>query len=162
MTTRLDEITAADVMSRVLVTVEPSETPLMAWELMRRSQIRHLPVVDRDGHVEGVVTRELIATCWGGGPATLERQTVGELIGHARRPRVCLDTPLPQIAATMLDARCDAVPVVSENGTLLGLITAVDMLAVIAGRPAKERVAPDTTPALFRIEPVLHPPATGR
>lgn len=162
MIAELTGLTAADVMSRVLVTVEATETPLMAWELMRRSAVRHLPVVDRDGHVEGVITRERIAARWGGGPETMDQLTVGELIACERRPRVCLDTPLPQVAATMLDARCDAVPVVSESGMLLGLITAVDMLAVIAGRPPKERVSPDTTPALFRMEPVVHPPRTGR
>lgn len=158
----LAKLTAADVMSRVLVTVEEGETPLMAWELMRRSEVHHLPVVDRRGRVEGIVTREAIAARWGGGPETMGRQPVGELLSHERRPRVCPDTPLPQVAATMLDARCDAVPVVAEDGTLLGLITTVDLLAVIAGRPPKERVGLDTTPALFRIEPVLHPPRTGR
>jgi CBS domain-containing protein len=158
MTIRTDELTAADVMSRVLVTVEADETPLMAWELMRRSQVHHLPVVDREGHVEGILTREAIAARWGGGPETMDRQPVGELLGCERRPRVCPGTPVPQVAATMLDARCDAVPVVSETGALLGLITAVDLLAVLAGRPIRERVSPDTTPALFRMEPVLHPP----
>jgi len=69
---------------------------------------------------------------------------------------------VPQVAATMLDAHCDAVPVVADDGTLLGLITSVDLLAVLAGRPPKERVGPDITPALFRMEPVLHPPGSGR
>jgi CBS-domain-containing membrane protein len=162
MTPELERLTAGDVMSRVLVTVEPSETPLMAWELMRRSEVHHLPVVDRTGKVAGVISREAIAGNWYGGPETLARRQVGELIGRERRPRVCVDTPLPQVAATMLDSGCDAVPVVGEGGTLLGLITAVDMLAVVAGRPPKERVGADTTPALFRMEPVLHPPGATR
>ncbi|MFO7252005.1 MAG: CBS domain-containing protein [Actinomycetes bacterium] len=156
-------LTARDVMSRVLVTVDPNESPLLAWELMRRSEVRHLPVVDREGKVAGVLSREMIAAQWGGGgPDELNRRPVGELLTHERRPRVMVDTPVPDVAATMLDARCDAVPVVAEDGTLLGLITAVDLLAVLAGRPPKERVGGDITPALFRMEPVLHPPQTGR
>ncbi|GGM89540.1 hypothetical protein GCM10010106_41230 [Thermopolyspora flexuosa] len=159
----LDRLTAGDVMSRVLVTVEPTESPLLAWELMRRSEVRHLPVVDREGKVEGVLSREMLAARWGGGgPDELNRRPVGELLALERRPRVCVDTPVPQVAATMLDAHCDAVPVVAEDGTLLGLITSVDLLAVLAGRPPKERVGPDITPALFRMEPVLHPPGSGR
>lgn len=157
-----DRMTAADVMSRMLVTVEPTESPLLAWELMRRSEVHHLPVVDRQGKVLGVVTRETIAAHWGGGPEVLGARPVGDLVAGERRPRVCPDTPLPRVAATMLDARCDAVPVVSPDGTLLGLITSVDLLAVLAGRPPRERVGADTTPALFRIEPVLHPPVAGR
>ena len=93
MTTRTDELTAADVMSRVLVTVEADESPLMAWELMRRAQVHHLPVVDREGHVEGIITRETIAARWGGGPETMDRQPVGELLGCERHMAARPATP---------------------------------------------------------------------
>ena len=76
----MKDLTAGDVMSRVLVTVEADESPLMAWELMARSHVHHLPVVDRAGKVAGIVTREDIAANWSGGPAILDRHPVGELV----------------------------------------------------------------------------------
>jgi CBS-domain-containing membrane protein len=81
-------LTAGDVMSRGLITVEADESPLMAWELMRHTHVHHLPVVDRDGHVEGIISREDLAANWGGGPATLEARRVGELLSRESRPRV--------------------------------------------------------------------------
>ena len=86
----MKDLTAGDVMSRVLVTVEADESPLMAWELMARSHVHHLPVVDRAGKVAGIVTREDIAANWSGGPAILDRHPVGELVAGEGRPRVSM------------------------------------------------------------------------
>lgn len=64
----VETMTASDVMSRTLVTVEPDESPLMAWELMRRAGVHHLPVVDAESRILGVLGRDDLASHWSGGP----------------------------------------------------------------------------------------------
>lgn len=152
------ELTAAQVMSRVLVAVTPDESPLLAWELMRRAGVHHLPVVE-GRHVIGVLTREDLATTWSGGPAAQSGQRVGALLTGRRRPRVAPGDPLKRVAVVMLDAGCDAVPVVGDRG-IVGLITARDVLAAVAGRVRpRERDASaepgELVTGMFHLQPVL-------
>ncbi|GII05848.1 CBS domain-containing protein [Planobispora takensis] len=51
-----EALTAGQVMSRVLVTIPPEESPLMAWEPMRRAEVHHLPVLDGRGRLIGMIT----------------------------------------------------------------------------------------------------------
>ncbi|MGR6917905.1 CBS domain-containing protein [[Actinomadura] parvosata] len=153
----VETLTAGQVMSRVLVVVKPEESPLMAWELMRRAGVHHLPVVD-GRYVLGILTRERLAATWSGGPQEQSSRPVRALLGPGPVPRVRRDTPLSRVAARMLDAGCDAVPVVSGEG-LVGLVTARDVLAAVAGRtesaegPADE--SGEVMTGMFHLEPVL-------
>lgn len=88
----LDRLTAADVMSRVLVTVGPEESPLIAWEIMRRGGVHHLPVIDDRLRLHGVLTREQVAAHWSGGPAVQSAGQVRDLLA-AGRARTCRPPP---------------------------------------------------------------------
>jgi len=52
----LGELRCADIMSHPPMAVEPGVALQEAWALMRREQIKALPVVDAQGRVEGIVT----------------------------------------------------------------------------------------------------------
>lgn len=153
----IETLTAVDVMSRVLVTVKPDESPLMAWELMRRAGVHHLPVVDANSRVLGVLEREDVAAHWSGGPAEQSNVQVRQLLGTRRCQHVTPDRPLAVVAAAMIDSGIDVVPVVGSMGTLEGLVTATDVLRVVAGRPRSATGPTEVTPGLFRLEPVLPP-----
>ncbi|MEV0354144.1 CBS domain-containing protein [Nonomuraea sp. NPDC050680] len=146
-------LTAKQAMSRILVAIRPEESPLMAWEMMRRGEVHHLPVVE-DGHVLGVLTREDVAASWSGGLEEQSRRQVRGLLGGRRRPRVQPDTSLPEVAAVMLDAGCDALPVVSKEG-LIGLITARDVLAAVAGRVRAVDRPGEVVTGMFHLDPIL-------
>ncbi|SEH02440.1 CBS domain-containing membrane protein [Nonomuraea solani] len=149
----VESLTAAQVMSRILVAVKPAESPLMAWELMRRAGVHHLPVVDGP-HVLGLLTREDLAASWSGGPQEQSTRHVRDLLDPARRPRVRPETPLTQVAAVMLDAGVDAVPVLSGDG-LIGLISARDVLSAVAGRVVPSQEPSEVITGMFHLEPVL-------
>ncbi|MFC4536049.1 HPP family protein [Sphaerisporangium dianthi] len=153
----IESMTAADVMSRVVVTVRPDESPLMAWELMRRGGVHHLPVVDAHSHVLGVLKREDIASHWSGGPAEQSSGQVRQLLGSRRCPHVARETAVSCIAATMVDSCVDVVPVVGAAGTLEGLVTATDVLRAVAGRQMPATGPSEVVAGLFRLEPVLPP-----
>jgi CBS domain-containing protein len=50
-------VTLADVMTRNPDTMPPGRTAIEALRLMRDGGFRHVPVVSRDGRIEGVVSR---------------------------------------------------------------------------------------------------------
>lgn len=126
-----------DLMSRGVVTIDAAESCHVAVERMHRSKVRHLPVVDGDQRLVGVVTdRDL--------RHYLFRQGVFEDMGAAgveRRLRavpvsevmsrtvvsVGPDEPLDQAARHMLDDKVGSLPVV-ENGRPIGIITETDLL----------------------------------
>ncbi|WP_432925372.1 CBS domain-containing protein [Microbispora sp. CA-135349] len=156
----VETMTASEVMSRTLVTVEPEESPLMAWELMWRAGVHHLPVVDACSRLVGVLTREDVAAHWSGGPAEQSLAAVRTLVRGRCCPRVAPDAPLREIAALMTDADCGAVPVLGPDDVLRGLVTTTDVLMALAGRTARPAGGPtDVKGGLFRLEPV--PPVTG-
>ncbi|MEO3811592.1 CBS domain-containing protein [Sphaerisporangium sp. B11E5] len=152
--------TAADVMSRDVVTVTPEESPLMAWELMRRAEVHHIPVIGEDQRLYGILTLETLAMEWQGSPGDMARRQVRDLLPYGRLPRVLCQDPLDVVAAAMLDARLDAVPVVDEHGRVAGLVTSVDVLRAVAGRVTPTAVESDVHPVLFRLQPVLPLPLT--
>jgi CBS domain-containing protein len=55
-TTDLAVLKVSEVMSRELVTARCNDAVLDSLELMRDKGIRRLPVVDQEGHLEGILT----------------------------------------------------------------------------------------------------------
>jgi CBS domain-containing protein len=154
MTSTFEDSLVADVMSTEVLTVGAEETTLMAWELMRQGGYHHVPVVSADGRCIGVLDAETMAAAWDGGGPDRMRMPVSTVVGHRTPPRVRESDSVAATARTMLEARADFVAVTDTDDRLVGLVTARDLVAAVAGRrhPA---AAGHIRPALYRIEPVL-------
>jgi CBS domain-containing protein len=155
MTSTLEERPVVEVMSTEVLTVADTETTLMAWELMRQGGYHHVPVVDADGRCVGVLDAETMAAAWDGGGPDRMRKPVSTVVGGRALPRVGTDDSLATAARTMLAAQLDFVPVTDDDEQLVGLVTARDLIATVAGRKAKTGACHVNRPALYRIEPVL-------
>jgi acetoin utilization protein AcuB len=122
--------TAADVMSAPVVTVSVNDSLWEAWSLLYRSGFRHLVVVD-GLRVRGVLDDRRITAEWPIGALGPHHRTVGEVV--TRRVHCVLpETPVRVLAGVMLDDRTDAVPVVTQGGEILGLVTTTDLLRELA------------------------------
>jgi CBS domain-containing protein len=155
MTMSFEESLVADVMSTEVLTVSGEETTLMAWELMRQGGYHHVPVVSGDGHCIGVLDAETMASVWDGGGPDRMRMPVSTVVGRRPVPHVTVSHSVAATARAMLAAQQDFVAVVDGQQRLVGLVTAHDLVAAVAGwrhRPAATHVK---QPALYRIEPVL-------
>jgi CBS domain-containing protein len=128
----VDDLPAAALMSTPVVAVGPDHDVSTAWETLRKRHIHHLPVV-QDGRVVGVLDDRTIAAHWPvGGPDAPHQMRVGAITrlgAHCVLPQ----TPVRIIAQVMHRTRADAVPVVTPEGELLGLVTAADLVAALAG-----------------------------
>lgn len=54
--TNIGELTVGDVMTREVISVEPGASLIKAIHIMAKHGIRHLPVLDRDGKLMGIVS----------------------------------------------------------------------------------------------------------
>jgi len=131
------------VMTREVVTTEPSRSVQTAARLMRDGHFRHLPVVSC-GRLVGIVSDRDVT-------AGQERRTVGELM---RPDVICVapDTPIEVAARLMLDNKIGALPVVENGGHApAGIVTQTDLFEVLARLLGGE--GPSTRLELRLIDP---------
>jgi acetoin utilization protein AcuB len=136
-----------DIMSKNPITIEPDAPVGTAIAVMVERKIRHLPVVDEQGAVVGIITdRDLrnVALAPAVEPylsaaarrrlrgigATLENLRVKDVMtGHAITTKP--DMALSQAAALMLEQHIGSLPVI-DNGKLVGIITDRDAVKALA------------------------------
>jgi acetoin utilization protein AcuB len=136
-----------DVMSPHPLTIDP-EAPLeTAVSAMRERRVRHLPVVDDQGRLIGIVTdRDLRSAMFGPAiadylPGTPQGRLqamvsgLGEvLVRHVMTWGVVTigpEAPVAQAAAMMVTSRIGSLPVV-EDKRLVGMVTEHDVLKALA------------------------------
>src|SRR5581483_951192 len=117
------EMRLEEIMTSPVVTIGPEEPARSAWSLMQRERIRHLVVLDR-GRVVGVLSERDLG---GPGGAALRR---GRLAGELMTSQVASAKPsttLRQAANIMSGRLIGSLPVI-EDGRVVGIVTATDVL----------------------------------
>jgi CBS-domain-containing membrane protein len=143
--------TAADLMSRDVVTIPEAMSLKAAASLLYRSSISGAPVVDAEGRCVGVLsTKDFLAWVQEGGqarPAPPDRQGVycawqvvdaGPLpvdeVRHHMTPDPVTVTPgtaLGDLARTLLDGHIHRVIVLDEQRRPVGVVSSTDILAAV-------------------------------
>ncbi len=126
--------TAADAMNRRPPIADRNTSLWGAWERLRGADNRHLVVVDSHLHPVGVLEDRDIALRWPPGPFDAHRIPLQRLLRGRSRPRVHIEDDLATVARTMVAAQADAVPVVDDDGRVVGLVTARHCVELIASR----------------------------
>ncbi|WP_241557966.1 HPP family protein [Falsirhodobacter deserti] len=151
---RSGDLTAADIMSRDLVTVGP-DTPLgEVANLFRDHGFTSLPVVQEGDKFLGVIfqihlirrAREDVFRLDRGFGSAMKRLLDSRLTTPVRAadimgtamPRATTGTPVAALLPMMADGICDAVPVL-ERGRIVGIVTRTDMIAALARRSLSAR-----------------------
>lgn len=122
------KVLVRDIMSQPVLTVETDETLWDAWQLLFVSGLRHLVVIDKLGLSVGVLSdRNILAEV----PATAEHlssKLVSDVL--ARVPVVAIGPRADprEAAAVMARATSEAVPVIEEDGRLVGIVTESDLV----------------------------------
>lgn len=145
---RFGEVTCAEIMSRDVVAVEFGTSLQDAWSLLRRHQIRALPVLDPARRVIGMATdldfmasadldvfdglaarfRRIIRT-----PTTVytdRPEAVGQIM-RRNVPTVAEDTHIVELVPLMADAGQRHIAVVDARRKLSGIISQSDLVAAL-------------------------------
>lgn len=128
-----------DLMTFPVTTLKPSDKLTTAADVMQLGRIRHLPVVDEDDQVVGVVTQRdlfhsalLKALGYGTkGALKLQSMFVVKDAMHTEVVTTSPDTPARDAARLMLDRKIGCLPVL-EGGRLVGILTEADFVALVA------------------------------
>jgi CBS domain-containing protein len=133
------QLAVRDLMSNEVVTLGRNEALSIADRIMNLGRIRHLPVLDENGALCGIVSqrdlfRGALASALGyGGFAQqklLNTLLVKEVMAteiHTTTP----DTPLADAACLMFEQKVGCLPVV-DGGKLVGILTEADFVKHVA------------------------------
>ncbi|HWA76179.1 MAG TPA: CBS domain-containing protein [Polyangiaceae bacterium] len=136
-----DSVSVRDVMTRDVVTLDRNDKLLVADDLMRLGRIRHLPVVDEEGRLAGIVSqRDLfhsgLIKALGYGTHAQRQALDMVVVKEAMRSEVVTttpDTPLREAARLMLERKIGCL-VVLDDSRLAGILTESDFVRLAAGR----------------------------
>lgn len=125
----------ADVMTKEVVTLDRNERLAVADDVMRLGRIRHLPIVDEDGALAGIVSqRDLfhsgLLRALGFGLHAKERAMDLLVLKEAMKTDVATvgpSTPLSEAAKLMLEKKIGCLVVV-EDKKLVGILTEGDFV----------------------------------
>ena len=119
-------ITVADIRHSPVMTIRSGDTLWDAWQLMFVSGMRNLAVVDEAGSSIGVLSDRAILTDL---PIT-EKHLAGRHVGDVMSSpgRVTDDTSAQAAASRMSRHSVDALPIVTESGRPIALLTAADLI----------------------------------
>ena len=156
-------------MTRNPVTITPDTSFPEAFRIIRERKIRHLPVVDEQGKLIGIVAQTDLLHA---SPSTATPFNVFEMSYllanlHVREvmssPPITVpaDAPLEEVARVMVENKIGCLPVM-RDGTLVGMITETDVfetfVEVLGGGEASLRVTvlvPDVRGELARVAGVI-------
>ena len=132
-----DTTRVEDLMSRVVISMKPTDTVDIAKLDMDLAAIRHLPVVDAGRRLVGIVAvcDILAALARDAGPVRVDSIMKREVFTIHRKAAA------HDAVRTMLDQKIGALPVLGERDELVGMLTETDFLQVAeqALRPGRPR-----------------------
>ena len=120
------------------IAVHPQQTLPQANSLMKNHNVRRLPVVD-DGRLVGIVSSGDIREAQPSDASSLSIYEAAYLIGLMSVDSIMTpdpitidaDAPVAEAARVMLENKVGGIPVVSRDGTLVGIITETDICRVV-------------------------------
>jgi acetoin utilization protein AcuB len=131
-------MTARELMTESPQVVDATATLQSALEKLHALDVRHLPVVDSDGALVGMLSdRDLRASMF-----ALPLDASVSSIMTSDVIAVDEEADASEVIELMLDNKIGAVPVIDADETLVGIISYVDILRNISESPLTVRFRP--------------------
>lgn len=145
---RLGEITCKDIMSHDVIKVEFGTTLEEAWGLLRKHNIKALPVIDRVNRVIGIVTpidfmKHADLEVYEGFATKLKRFIQRTTTVHSKKPEVVGQIMTSRVITAKTDMHIIGliplmsqhglhhIPVINEDRRLVGIVTQSDLVAAL-------------------------------
>ncbi|MEM3452999.1 MAG: homocysteine biosynthesis protein [Candidatus Hadarchaeum sp.] len=112
---------AKDLMVKTVVTAKPNDTIVSAAKIIAEKGFDHLPIVDDDGRLVGIVTSWDIAVA-----VATKKKKLSEIM-TAKVITAKEDEPVELVARKLEKYGISGVPVVGSKGELKGIITSDDL-----------------------------------
>ncbi len=127
-----------DRMTQNPVTVSPDTPVSEALNLMRQKKVRRMPVVDRHGHLVGIVAEKDLLYASPSPATSLNVYEIGYLLSKLKVKEIMAkdvvtvteDAPLEEAARIMVDNAVSGLPVTRDK-TVVGIITETDIFKIL-------------------------------
>jgi acetoin utilization protein AcuB len=127
-----------DRMTQNPVTVTPDTSVSEALNVMRQHKVRRMPVVDKQGHLTGIVAEKDLLYASPSPATSLNVYEIGYLLSKLKVREIMAkevvtvteDLPLEQAARVMVDNNISGLPVVRDRA-VVGIITETDIFKVL-------------------------------
>ena len=127
-----------DWMTRNVITISTDTALPEAHRLMTENRIRRLPVM-KDGRLVGIVTRGDVREAEPSDATTLSIWELNYLLAKLTVDKIMTRTPLTieqdatlgDAAKVMLEKKISGLPVVSSDGSVVGMITESDIFRAV-------------------------------
>ena len=128
-----------DCMTRDVATLRRNDQLLIADQVMQLGRIRHMPVLDEDDELVGILSqrdlfRGALVRALGYGTVAQQRLMKTIAVKEIMTTQILTASPdesLAGAARRMLDHKIGCLPVV-DNGKLIGILTESDYVSAIA------------------------------
>jgi CBS domain-containing protein len=135
----METLRVRDIMSKDVTTLKRNDSLTLADDIMNLGRIRHLPVLDDDEQLVGVVSqrdlfRGALAKALGYGQHAQRKVLENLLVKEVMATDLVTTTPeapLAEAAKILSEKKIGCLPVV-EGGRLVGILTEGDFVAIVA------------------------------
>ena len=110
------------------VTIPVNEDYAAAFDIMETRDLHHLPVVNDQGDVVGILTRRDLQL---GARFFHEAPTEVSEVMHAPVFTIAAEAPLSAAAGRMIAERIGCLPVVDSDRKLVGMLTETDLFRLL-------------------------------
>ena len=143
----LASIPVSRIMRTEFASLRETDRLDLADQIMKLGRVRHLPVLDPDGRIVGIVSNRDLLEASLTNVLDFEREQrqgflrsvdVAEVMTREVET-IAPDTPLAAATSRLVGHRIGCLPVVRDDRVMVGLITETDLLAAaFLGPPEKE------------------------
>jgi len=135
----------ADLMTESVATLKPGDSIAALNDLMTARHVRHVPIVDSDGDLVGLVSHRDLLRAVLSSAADLPISAQRAILQHLRVEEIMIQDPettepgtdLREAAQIMLENKYGSLPVV-EGSRLVGILTEADFIRFVAERVCEE------------------------
>ena len=140
---RLDSVRCADIMQRDVQFARPDESVEQAQQRLEEHGIKALPVIDRHGHVIGIVTAADLRLHPDAAPSAMRESATPVAARMTRQVRVVSETRhLAELIPLFAGSGHHHIPVIDASARLVGMITQSDVMRALHRRPDGPNAGP--------------------
>lgn len=134
-------VKVSDIMVQPVITVTEDRSLVEAWEMMRNSNIQHLPVVNESSALIGLISaHDILMRGIMDTEGNIEEIRDGTVADVMSREIITtkIDTDIRRVAYVMSEYALGCLPIMSEVDTVIGIVTLSDIVRRLAEEPPIE------------------------
>ncbi|NCN43080.1 MAG: hypothetical protein CO158_00995 [Piscirickettsiaceae bacterium CG_4_9_14_3_um_filter_43_564] len=136
---RTPVVKISEMMVSPVITIEQHQTIEDAWKLIKNAKIHHLPVLNEDGRLVGLLTsHDLLSLKYEANPSVRDNEMIVSDWMKKEVVTTKADTDIRRVAYVMSEYNLSCLPIMSELDEVVGMVTQSDIVRRLGQSPPLE------------------------